>query len=213
MPIHDWTRVDGCIFDDFHLNWICTTKHALNGGLLPPDYYALIEQTAEGFGPQIENYTHKRNRIGIRHVSGDRVVAILEIASPRTKANRSALRSLVENVVASFDRGIHLLILDLLPPGPRDPQGIHAAIWSEIEDDHFQLPADKPLTLASYEAGAPKTAYIEPVAVGDTLPDMPLFLEPGFYVPVPLEATYRAAWDAVPKRWREVLEPHGPGST
>jgi hypothetical protein len=34
---------------------------------------------------------------------------------------------------------------------------------------------------------------------------MPLFLEAEVYVPVPLEATYRAAFAAVPKRWQEEL--------
>jgi hypothetical protein len=44
------------------------------------------------------------------------------------------------------------------------------------------------------------------VAVGDVLPDMPLFLEPGVYVSVPLEATYQAAWRGMPDRWQRVLE-------
>jgi hypothetical protein len=153
-----------------------------------------------------ERYAQKRRRIAIRHSSGDRVVALLEIVSPGNKTSRHGLRSVVEKAVEFLDAGIHLLILDLFPPGPRDPQGIHAAIWSEIIDDNFQLPADKPLTLVSYASGATKRAFIEPVAVGDTLPDMPLFLEPDRYVLVPLEATYRAAFDAVPRRWQTVLE-------
>ena len=51
-----------------------------------------------------------------------------------------------------------------------------------------------------------KRAVIESLAVGDVLPDMPLFLTPEFYVNVPLERTYCAAFDGVPRRWREVLE-------
>ena len=38
-------------------------------------------------------------------------------------------------------------------------------------------------------------AYVEPVAVGDVLPDMPIFLQPGYYVPAPLEPSYRRTWD------------------
>ena len=34
---------------------------------------------------------------------------------------------------------------------------------------------------------------------------MPLFLLPDEYVLVPLEATYQAAWEAVPAFWRTVL--------
>lgn len=62
------------------------------------------------------------------------------------------------------------------------------------------------MTLAAYETGPVTRAYIEPVAVGDALPDMPLFLEPEAYVRVPLEATYQAAYAAMPLRWRRVLD-------
>lgn len=103
------------------------------------------------------------------------------------------------------DAGIHLLAVDLFPPGPRDPQGIHKAIWSEIVEDDFQLPPGQPLTLVAYSAGELKRAFIEPVAAGADLPDMPLFLEPDRYVPVPLEQTYQSAFDAVPKRWQREL--------
>jgi len=154
---------------------------------------------------ETERYAHKRSRIAIRHASGDRVVAMLEIVSPGNKASRHALRSFVEKAVELLDAGIHLLVVDLFPPGPRDPQGIHRAIWSEIVEDDFRLPPGQPLTLVAYSAGEVKRAFIEPVAAGDTLPEMPLFLEPDRYVPVPLEQSHGAAFDAVPKRWQEEL--------
>ena len=46
MPIHDWTRVEDGIFHHFHNAWNNELSNALNGGLLPPDYYALTEQHA-----------------------------------------------------------------------------------------------------------------------------------------------------------------------
>jgi hypothetical protein len=49
-------------------------------------------------------------------------------------------------------------------------------------------------------------AYVELVAVGDVLPQMPLFLDPDWYVNVPLEATYQAAYGGVPAFWRRVVE-------
>jgi hypothetical protein len=61
--------------------------------------------------------------------------------------------------------------------------------------------------LASYESGAGVRAFIEPVGVGDALIDMPLYLQPGRYVAVPLEETYRLAFESVPRRWRTILEP------
>ncbi len=111
----------------------------------------------------------------------------------------------------SLARGYHLLLIDLHPRTKRDPEGIHPVIWAEVDGPEMPIPADKPLTLAAYDAGPDLTAYVEPVAVGDTLIDMPLFLAPEQYVSVPLEATYLAAYRGVPRRFREVLDaPAGP---
>jgi hypothetical protein len=153
-------------------------------------------------------YARKRNRVVVRHRSGDDVVAMIEIVSPGNKSSRHGLRSFVTKTVELLDAGIHLLVIDLFPPGPRDPQGIHAAIWSQYDDSDFRLPDGLPLTLVAYRAGSPR-AFVEPVAVGQELPEMPLFLTPNRYVPVPLESTYQAAFEAVPRRWREVLEAPG----
>jgi hypothetical protein len=154
----------------------------------------------------MDDYVLKRRTIVIRHSSGDRIIALLEIVSPGNKSSRHALRSFVEKAVEALYRGYHLLIVDLFPSTPRDPQGIHGAIWREISDDAFELPAGEPLTLAEYSAGPVKRAWVEPTAVGRALLDMPLFLEPEIYVNVPLEATYQAAYRGVAQRWKRVLE-------
>jgi len=155
---------------------------------------------------EMDGYVRKRRTIVIRHSSGDRIVALLEIVSPGNKSSRNGLRSFVEKAVEALYQGYHLLIVDLFPPTPRDPQGIHGAIWGEFCDDSFKLPKDEPLTLVSYLAGPIKRAYIEPTAVGRELPLRPLFLNEEYYVNVPLEATYQAAFRGVPRKWRDVLE-------
>lgn len=53
MPMHDWTRVEAGIFHAFHHGWIQEIARILNQGLLPSDYYALPEQQAAGFGPDV----------------------------------------------------------------------------------------------------------------------------------------------------------------
>lgn len=247
MPIHDWSRVEAGIFHHFHHSWIEEIQRALNNGLLPDDYYAMQEQHAAGYGPDVltlqesrngdgdsgpllpplptggevllappkvrlvgetdmEFYRRKQNVVAVRHVSGDRIVAMIEVVSPGNKNTRHALRSFVEKTAELLDRGIHLLILDLQPPGRRDPQGIYAVIWEEMTGQEYVAPPDKPLTLAAYECDLALRTYVEAVAVGDVLSDMPLFLKPGAHVPVPLEATYKAAFAAFPRRWRAVLE-------
>ena len=153
-------------------------------------------------------YTRKANRIVIKHRHG-RVVAVLEVVSPGNKSGGHALRSFVEKAYELLHGGIHLLVIDLFPPSSRDPQGIHKAIWDEIVDEPFELPPDKPLTVTAYFAGEPKTAYVEPVAVGDTLPDLPIFLDDGTYVPAPLETSYGEAWNACPYVIRELVESVG----
>ncbi len=150
-------------------------------------------------------YVRKANRVTVRHPDGE-VVAILEIVSPGNKQSRHAIQSFVRKAVGLLEAGIHLLIVDLFPPGRRDPQGIHKVIWDQLVDEPFTLPPDKPLTLAAYVAGPETIAYVEPVAVGDSLPDMPIFLTPDRYVPCPLEAAYQTAWEQFPAPLKAPLE-------
>jgi hypothetical protein len=154
---------------------------------------------------EADQYARKANRITVRHEQGQ-VIAVIEIVSPGNKDSRHALRAFVQKMTELLDQGIHLLVVDLLPPGNRDPEGIHQVIWNEVTDEAFALPPDKPLTLVAYEAGPVKVAYVEPVAVGDVLPDMPLFLAPGSHIPTPLEATYQTTWQVFPGALKGLLE-------
>jgi hypothetical protein len=151
-------------------------------------------------------YRNQRRRIAIRHSSDDRVVALVEIVSPGNKESTPNFTQFVEKAAEVIYRGFHLLVIDLFPPTPRDPNGIHAAIWGQYGPYQFTPPPGEPLTLVSYSAGLVRRAYIEPIAVGRTLIDMPLFLTPELYVNVPLEETYTAAYRGVPRRWKQVLE-------
>lgn len=157
------------------------------------------------FRSEPDPYAAKVKAVVIRHVSNHRVVAVVEIVSPGNKNNRHGIRAFVTKAVELLRGGIHLLIVDLFAAGPRDPQGIHKAIWDECNDNDFALPPDKPLTLVSYIGGPFPEAFIEPTAVGIPLAEMPLFLTPDVYIPVPLEATYQSAWADVPAFWRDVL--------
>jgi hypothetical protein len=150
-------------------------------------------------------YARKANRIAIYHPDG-LVVAVIELVSPGNKDSRHAIQQFVRKAVNFLDAGINLLIVDLFPPTKRDPQGIHKLIWDRIQDDdEFSLPDDKPLTLASYAVGSAITSYVEPVAVGDILPDMPIFLSESYYIPCPLEATYMASWNVIPRQLQRDL--------
>lgn len=240
MPMHDWTRVEAGIYHHFHHEWISEIARALNRGLLPDDHYAMAEQQAAGFGPDVltlqnladpfagggtatlartkpktthyaqtpaEFHRRKKSSIAVRHVSGDRIVAMIEIVSPGNKNNDNAFRAFVDKACELLEHRIHLLLIDPFPPGRRDPNGIHAAIWAMVDDEPFQVPTERPLTLVAYQCSLITQAYIETIAVDEPVPDMPLFLDPESHILVPLEATYRAAWDTVPARWQRVIAP------
>jgi hypothetical protein len=156
---------------------------------------------------EADAYARRQRQVVIRHSSDDRILAIIEIVSPGNKSSRNGLRAFVAKVLDALTKEIHVLIVDLWPPGPRDHEGIHGVLWQEIDDTQpYRQPPDKPLTLVAYRRGATTSAYIQPAAVGEVLIDMPLFLEPDLYVNVPLERTYQQAYRGVPRRWREVLE-------
>ena len=240
MPIHDWTRVDAGLFHDFHQSWTVELRNALNGGALPPDYFALVEQKVQGPVPDVLTlklapgraepprdgggclavtaappsvslvqrneasvYAARANRVTVRHRHGD-IVAVIEVISPGNKASREEFRALVAKAREFLRHGVHLLLIDLLPVGRRDPEGIHRAIWDELEETSVR-PPDKPLTLTSYDAGE-KVAYVQFIGVGDELPAMPLFLRPGYYIPAPLEASYQEAWASFPAPLKGLLQ-------
>src|SRR5262249_8375703 len=79
-----------------------------------------------------DSYAKLQRTLVIRHTSNERIVAMIEVLSPGNKSSRHALRSFLDKAVAALDGGIHLLLVDVHPPGPRDPNSIHGAVLSEI---------------------------------------------------------------------------------
>jgi Protein of unknown function (DUF4058) len=200
-------RIQGPIPDVLTLKLTSSGQEAGNGvtGLAvatAPPRARLIRRS------EAEVYARKADRITVRHRHGD-VVAVIEIVSPGNKASRGEFRAFVQKSADLVRQGIHLLVIDLFPPGKRDPQGVAKAVWDEFEEDDVDLALDKPLLFAAFDAGPPRVYYAEPVAVGDVLPEMPIFLKPEIYVPTPLEATYQATWKVFPAALKGLLE--GPG--
>lgn len=147
-----------------------------------------------------------RRTLTIRHVSGHRIVALVEIVSPANKDRAAHVAEFATKIETALLQGIHVLLADLFPPGPNDPQGMHGAVWKRFDDEAMVRSLVEPLTLASYLAGATPEAYVEYLAVGAPLPDMPLFLNPDRYINAPLELTYQAAFHGLPRFCRDVLE-------
>ena len=175
--------------------------HEGNGGVatMSPPQTQIVRRTTKEF------YSDRANRIVVRHHLG-RMIAVIEIVSPGNKDSRFALRQFVEKTIDFLRAGVHVLVIDLLPPTQRDPVGIHKVIWDEIEEENFSLPPGKDRVLVSYETGSDRAAYIELLGVGDSLPDMPLILSEYEHVQVPLETAYQATWNSLPEEVRRAVE-------
>ncbi len=149
-----------------------------------------------------------RRRVAVRHIQNRRLVAVIEIISPGNKASKDEFTDLRDKSVELLRSGVHLLVIDPFPPTARDPKGLHDAVWRALTGKRFDPPADQPLTLAAYAARGANTfsAFVEPLAVGDRLTDMPLFLTPEAHVLAPLQETYQTAWAGFPAPLRPLLE-------
>lgn len=227
MPVHDWTRVRAGSLQDFRSSWICALSAVLNRGSLPGRYYALMAPAAvsphEILAPpgtlpfrepwreaptddELEYYRLRKSHVVVRSANDHRAIAVVDVLSAGDKASSPATTAFAEKTLGLLDLGVNVLLVDLLPPGPWDPQGIHDTIWRRLTGEPFEHQSDKPLTLVDYSGGVTRTAYLEQIAVGDPLPDMPIFLAADHYVLCPLEATYHTAWNAFPAALKPPLE-------
>jgi hypothetical protein len=156
----------------------------------------------------LDAFLQRQRSLAIRHVSGHRLVALIEIVSRGNKVRPRNIDEFTDKAVDALKHGVNLLLVDLFPPGPNDPYGIHDLIQQRFAPtkEPYDLPADEPLTLAAYVAGSRVDAYLEHVAVGKAIPHMPLFVDPDRYINAPLEQTYATAYKGMPSVWRNVLE-------
>lgn len=161
----------------------------------------------------LTSFSALRRSVAIRHISEHRLVAMVEIVSPGNKDRREHIEEFANKAASALQLGVHLLVVDLFPPGPHNRSGIHGAILEvlkNVDEEPYELPADEQLTIVSYAAGPSVEVYLEYVSVGSMLPVMPLFLKSDRYVNAPLELMYQEAYRGMPAFWREVLEGRSP---
>jgi hypothetical protein len=152
-------------------------------------------------------YPVRPRSLAIRHVSDDKPVAMVEIVSPGNKKEATELGALIEKTVTWLSMGIHVVLVDLQRPGTFDPDGLHNAVWRELGQEPTPFDPGRPLTVVSYAAGRRVKAYVEPLAVGDELPEIPLFLTLDRHVRLPLATSYRTAFARLPEHLRSKLAP------
>lgn len=227
MPLHDWTLVSSNVLRSFHVVWLGHLAGALNGSVLPEGYLARAEEYVGPFqadvlaldadaapgqaaprapSPALQPTAtidpprfdvRRQRRIAVFSAREERRLAVIELVSPGNKDAERRARWFEEKLLECLAAGLHLLVVDLLPPSPSAP-GFAAAVARELGSE--AVPAGG-LALTSFETQVQPPVvrvYHFPVQVGAALPEAPLFLEPALSVNVPLEATYQAAFDWLP---------------
>jgi hypothetical protein len=79
---------------------------------------------------ETESYLAKKDLIAVRSVEGI-LVAVVEIVSAGNKSSKARVGKFLTKTLDFLDQGMHVLVVDLFPPTPRDAPGIHQAIWSK----------------------------------------------------------------------------------
>ena len=159
-----------------------------------------------------DQYAMLARRVVIRdRLRGDGFVALIEIVS---RANRDAevrRDQFVNKSVETLRQGIHLLVVDLQPPSRLVPRGFHDEISRVMGNPVPDLPPDRPLQAVSYQVleGSIVRAHVVPLMVGDTLPEMPIFLLAHSFVRLPLERSYREAFRSLPRHVQKTLTLEG----
>jgi hypothetical protein len=130
--------------------------------------------------------------------AGPTLVAAIEVVSPRNKDRPESRRAFAAKCASYLHQGISLIIVDTVT-------GRHANLHNELMDllqatGASRLAADVILYAVAYQPlrrGGREEAdwWPVPIAVGGTLPLLPLALDARTWVPVDLERTYMDARD------------------
>lgn len=151
-------------------------------------------------------YALRRRTIAIRQVGGDRLVALVEIASPGNKDRRSSVSDFADKCATALGRGLHLVVIDPFPAGTHDAGGLALTVARTAGMGDPGAPPGRRVPAVSFESAEFLRAYAEPFDVGEAIPELPLFYRPGWYVNLPLQPTYDAAFAGVPRHLRRRLE-------
>jgi hypothetical protein len=121
-----------------------------------------------------------------------RLAAAIELVSPRNKDRPQARQAFAVKCVGYLQQGSSVVVVDTVTTRRAD---LHAAIFSLLGVD--RTAPESSLSALSYRAVANDEesqelqVWPEPLALGQRLPTLPLWIAADFSVPLDLEASYR----------------------
>jgi len=120
MPMHDWSRVDANVYHDFHQAWTISIRNALNAGLLPTGYSALVEQHAMGLVP--DGLALQRRTNGT--LDSKRSGGLLTLDVPKTRfvfeTKRGLLSRRASRIAIRHRMGEVVCVIEIVSPGNKD---------------------------------------------------------------------------------------------
>jgi Protein of unknown function (DUF4058) len=223
MPLHDWAPLP--VWDGVHQVWIVELLYWIKPrlpagyhayiGTTPtfaigapaeerPDLGVRTAPQGNGPQPQATSSEEPDQEIAVATLAQDkalfvenqgRLIAAVELVSPRNKDRPSACAAYASNYAAYLLKGVHLLLVDV----HRRP--LRFSFADRIAEDlQFEQPACPAPFVVSYRVGeeAPNGGrflgiWRRPLAVGEPLPTMRLPLSVKESLPVDLELTYGRA--------------------
>jgi hypothetical protein len=215
-------------WESFHASWATEIMATLNGGVLPPGYFA---ETQVHFGSRIEVDVASIQRPGmsappadenggvavdtwpattvltmpavfpdeievqvVQKSGGPTLVGAIELVSPSNKARPDSRRAFAAKCAAYLQTGVGLLIVDVVTERQAN---LHDELIDLMKQESaYRFPKATPLYTVSYRpvrtepAGDKIEIRLAALAVGQTLPFMPLALRGGPIIPIDLELTY-----------------------
>ena len=124
---------------------------------------------------------------------GPKLVATIELLSPRNKDRREARRAFAAKCASYLQKGVGLVIVDVVTERLAN---LHNELIDLLEQpETFRCADETTLYAASYRPSRRTTGdqieiWLNPLGVGKPLPIVPLALRGAVTVPVDLEATY-----------------------
>lgn len=223
------------MFHSLHVAWIAELMRFLNQGGLPEGYLARAEEYVGPYqsdlltlevdarpdpprtspaelvptltiAPPRFAVQQRQRRLSVFSARDERRVAVIEVVSPGNKDSHTKARWFEATLVEYLAAALHALVVDPLPATGPAP-GLAAAVVREL-GALATVPAEG-RCVTSFERRVDPLevrVYHRSLTLGQALPDVPLFLEPGVWVDVRLEPSYERALSLLPRHDLKQLE-------
>jgi hypothetical protein len=127
---------------------------------------------------------------------GAKLAGVIELVSPANKATVARLRAAGTKCAGHLSDGVSVMLVDVVTAHPAN---LHAVMLGLLGSQVSGPGTDTNLYAVTYQPVAHNGVgrvhiWTQPMAIGQVLPTMPLWLGPELCLPVDLEATYMTTY-------------------